>query len=559
LVKIKTFIPFLFVCLSLSCLKAQVAFQDITTKAGIEHYFEVYEGMFGGGACVIDINQDGFEDIYLTGGMRDDALYLNNKNGSFRNIFEGSGLEITRGYVTQGVCRADINKDGWPDLFITTITRRDSILTIPRAQNLLFLNKKNNRFEEVSISWGLDQLISFSTGASFGDINGDGYPDLYVGNYFHEFQGVLKVINDETIVNAHRTAKGYLLINKKGRGFSDQYDKYGFNHRGFGFGAIFTDLDTDGDLDLIINHDFGYKATPNVVGRNLFPNRKFEDIAETVGMDLKINAMGTAVGDIENDGDLDYYFTNIRFNHMMVNPGSGLPFRDESKERGLQYVSISWGAVFADFDHDQDLDLFVANGDLNPNTVPMADYYFENELGRFQEKARAKGLADYGLGRGVVCFDLENDGDMDLLVVNQKPTADYPVSSFTRLYRNDSAQAHWIKIRLIGLRSDTEGLGARLVLYANGTRQTREVDGGNSSHLSQHSPIVHFGLNENEMADSLIVYWPYASSQVFTRLAADTCHILQQEEMYDKNYPWLMIIICSALVILLSYFYLKFR
>jgi hypothetical protein len=117
-----------------------------------------------------------------------------------------------------------------------------------------------------------------------------------------------------------------------------------------------------------------------------------------------MNAMGTAVGDYNFDGMLDYYVTNIRFNKFMVSQGKGKPFVDRSKDLGMGYVSISWGANFADFDHDTDLDLFVANGDLNPNDVPMADYYFENNNGMFTEKAPVVGLNDYGVGprfRGV--------------------------------------------------------------------------------------------------------------------------------------------------------------
>src|SRR5262245_15346745 len=101
-------------------VNGQPAFKDVTAESGIHHQFIVFEGMFGGGACVFDVNNDGLEDIYITGGMNDDVLYLNNGNGTFKNIFETSGLELTSHYVTQGVAGADVNKDGWVDLFITT-------------------------------------------------------------------------------------------------------------------------------------------------------------------------------------------------------------------------------------------------------------------------------------------------------------------------------------------------------------------------------------------------------------------------------------------------------
>ena len=109
--------------------------------------FKVYEGMFGGGACVIDYNNDGFEDVYITGGMNDDVLYKNNGNGTFTNVFEQSGFTVTKNYVTQGVSGADVNRDGFVDLFITTITRRDKKEVIPREINLLFLNNGNGTFQ----------------------------------------------------------------------------------------------------------------------------------------------------------------------------------------------------------------------------------------------------------------------------------------------------------------------------------------------------------------------------------------------------------------------------
>src|SRR5262245_29376955 len=182
-------------------VNAQKTFTDITAESGIHHQFVVYEGMFGGGACVLDVNNDGFEDVYITGGMNNDVLYLNNGNGTFKNIFENSGLDITTHYVTEGVAGADVNKDGWVDLLITTITSRDTTQIIPRAENLLFLNNGNSTFRDVTEEYGLKDLISFSMGVCFGDINGDGYPDVYIGNYFQDYDGKLSAINDATIVN----------------------------------------------------------------------------------------------------------------------------------------------------------------------------------------------------------------------------------------------------------------------------------------------------------------------------------------------------------------------
>lgn len=500
---------------------SQTRFTDATKEAGINHVFKVYEGMFGGGACVIDFNKDGYEDIYITGGMNDDVLYKNNRNGTFTNVFDQSGLTLTKKYVTQGVSGADINRDGFVDLFITTITTREKKQAIPREINLLFLNNGNGTFKDVTKEYGLDQLYSFSTGGSFGDFNADGWPDLYVGNYFNEFEGKLSVINDNTVVGANQIAKGYLLLNENGKHFRDVYSDYGLNFRGFGFGGVFTDFDNDGDQDLFVNHDFGYKRTPDLLLENRYPKKSFRDVAKEMGMDLKINSMGTAVGDYNNDGFMDYYMTNIRFNYFMVNQGIGKGFLNKSKELGVDFFAISWGANFADFDHDGDLDLFVANGDLNPNCVAMADFYYENDGKKFSDKARETGLADYGIGRGSVVFDYDNDGDLDLLVVNQEAVLTYPVPSVTHLFRNDSAKGNWIKIALTGVDAETHGIGSKIEIETGGKKMIREIDGGGSSYLSQNSVIAHFGIGTAMKIDKVTVYWTGGNKQTLLNTDAN--------------------------------------
>jgi len=369
-------------------------------------------------------------------------------------------------------------------------------------------------FRDATTEYKLDQFNSFSTGPSFGDINADGYPDLYIGNYFLEFEGTLGVLKDATIVSANQTAKGYLLLNKEGKYFENVYEDYDLDHRGFGFGALFTDFDNDGDQDLLVNHDFGYKAVPNILYENRYPKRSFKDLSETYAMDLKENAMGSAVGDYNNDGLLDYYVTNIKFNLLMENQGIGQPFKDRAKELGASIFMISWGANFADFDHDGDLDLFVSNGDLNPNCTPMGNFYFENDNAMFTEKGREYGINDYGVGRGSIVFDLENDGDLDVLVVNQKPVQDYPRPSVTKLFRNDKTLGNWIKIALKGEKAATNGIGSRVEVVTGKTKMVREIDGGGSSHLSQNTIVAHFGLGRSQKVDSVIVTWVGGKKQI---------------------------------------------
>ncbi|MDF4219977.1 CRTAC1 family protein [Maribacter sp. M208] len=538
---------------------AQQKFVDVTAEAGLDHQYEVYEGTFGGGVTVFDFNKDGFEDLYITSGIKSDRLYLNNGNGTFTDVFKGSGLEVTNEYVTQGVVSADINKDGYRDLFITTITTTDGKNVIPRAKNLLFLNNGDATFKDVTNEYGLEDLNSFSTGPSFGDIDADGYPDLFVGNYFQEFTGKLGIIKDATIVSANQTARSYLLKNEGGKSFKNVYDEYGLGHKGFGFGGVFTDYDNDQDQDLLVNQDFGYKAVPNFLYQNEYPDDHFKDVSEQTEMDLKINAMGAAVGDYNGDGWMDYYITNIKFNMLMENQGNGKPFVDKAKELGTYNLAISWGANFADFDHDEDLDLFVSNGDLNPNCTPMGNFYFENNDNTYTEKGRELTINDYGIGRGSVIFDMDNDGDMDLLVVNQQPILNYPIPSTTRLFRNDIANGNWLKIALKGIESEANGIGSRVTIVADGKRTIREIDGGGSSHLSQNSVIAHFGLGTNKKVDSVIVNWTGGNTQVLTNIEAN-----QQLEIIEVNSPkkqafTLWYIVGGSILLVLFYIIYKKR
>jgi len=513
-------------------------FTDITEQAGINHQFAVKDGFLGGGACVLDVNNDGFQDIYLTGGKKADRFYLNQKDGTFKDILASAGIEkITKEFVTQGVASADVNRDGFVDLFITTNTTMDSTQVIPRAINLFFLNNGDNTFRDATTEFGLDQMNSFSTGVNFGDFNADGYPDAYVGNYFHDYTGPLDEINDATMVNANNTAQGYLLLNQKGKRFKNVYEEYGMNHKGFGFGGVFTDFDNDGDQDLFVLHDFGYKAKPNYLLENQYPKRKFKYVEKELDMDLRINAMASAVGDYDNNGWLDYFVTNIRFNYFMVNGGKGKPFANKSKELGTKLFKIGWGANFADFDHDGDLDLFVANGDLNPYCTPMDNFYYQNTNNHFDQIAYKVGLNDYGLGRGSVVFDIENDGDLDLLVVNQQPVLAYPIPSNTLLYRNDSIQGNWLKVKLEGINAESNGLGSRIKVVTGNTRMIREIDGGGSSHLSQNSKIAHFGVGNASTVDSIIVTWVGGKEQILENQSVN--QLLVIEEIPDTEKPLL--------------------
>jgi hypothetical protein len=504
--------------------KSQDHFVDVTEESGIDHYFIPFQGTFGGGVAVLDYNKDGHEDLFIAGGAGSNALYKNNGEGTFTNIIEKAGFEDLDKWVTQGATTADVNKDGYEDIFITAISSKNGG-TKMEAPDLLFINNGDGTFSNKTIAYGLDKILKFSTGATFGDINQDGYPDLFVGVFFENFSGRLDQYTGMTSSKSP-PAWDLLYINKNGKYFEEKSYDYNLHYIGLGFGGVFTDYDNDRDLDLLVINDFGYKFTPNKLFRNEYPRKKFTDVSEQMGMDYGMSAMGTAVGDYNNDGWLDYFFGNILNAPLAVNQGPGKPFLDLSEELGAAIkfltnkdgrpvTTISWGINFLDFDNDTDIDLFITMGSLNPDEKPIPNVLLINDKHRFIQADTESGLSDPSIGRGSVTFDYDNDGDLDLFIVNQSSVSssfeDYENLS-SRLYRNDAAIGNWMKIKLEGSRSDVNGIGSRIEVYTEDVLMIREIDGG-SSHESQNSKIAHFGMKEYKTADSIIVKWTSGATQ----------------------------------------------
>jgi hypothetical protein len=171
--------------------------------------------------------------------------------------------------------------------------------------------------------------------------------------------------------------------------------------------------------------------------------------------------------------------------------------------------TISWGANFFDYDNDSDLDLFVANGSINPSIVPNPNLMLENRNGQFIMQGPSFGLSEQSIGRGSITFDFDNDGYLDLLVVNQSPYQGEELENElkgVRLYRNQGADKNWLKVRLLGDTAEKSGIGSRVEVFVGGKKLIREIDGG-SSHMSQNSTIAHFGLGQSDKVDSVIVRW----------------------------------------------------
>ena len=308
--------PFLLrIGLCLSMLLSQFlysqSFEDVTDATGINHRFDVGDLLFGGGAAVFDFNNDGWEDLYLTGGVEADALYQNNGDGTFTNVRILAGIVETDLYLTTGVVTGDIDNDGFRDVFISTRCQSGDLNEY--APNLLYLNNGDGTFSNISAAAGIAADTSFSTSATFGDINNDGYLDLYVGNFFLEpYYEFATLPGDwfDMLSPPYSGGPNLLYLNNGDLTFTESALSYGVADTGYAWQVTFSDFDNDRDMDLIIANDFGWHKVPNRLYRNDYPASTFTDVSDLWGLNHGINGMGIAVGDYNEDGWFDYYVTN---------------------------------------------------------------------------------------------------------------------------------------------------------------------------------------------------------------------------------------------------------
>lgn len=493
-------------------------FQEVSIGAGIDHYC-YHPDLIGGGVAFFDFDNDGWEDIYLTGGYRRDKLYRNLGNGQFSEIGLSAGLAFTEDVVTQGVVTGDIDNDGDRDVFLTTGKNYPNFLLLNDGRGNLIDSGRNNGIADTA----------WTTSATMGDFNLDGWLDIYATNYIQQL-GFLYA-NGQIVGFSHRGYANYLYLNDGTGAFTEVAASYRADDLGCGLAVAATDYDQDGDPDIYIANDFGQWVIPNVMLENQFPLSQFDNVSSTSRLNAGIFGMGIAIGDYDEDGKLDYYTTNIGRNVLFHNEGNGT-FTDvtDSMEVANIYVdtafATSWGTAFLDYDNDSYLDLFVSNGKIPSASFIPTSLKDPNKLyrnpgtgGPFIDVSDQAGIADSTQGRGMAWSDYDNDGDLDLMVglVDSRITTD----DHALFYRNDLANGnHWLKVRLTGTVSNRDGFGAMVRIVAGGRSWIREIDGG-SSHMSQHSSLAHFGLGAISQVDSLIVTWPGGNTQIFDPFPAD--------------------------------------
>jgi hypothetical protein len=511
--------------LSFSCLallqfvsfsiNAQVQFEEIHDQLGVNHMYKS-TSYLGGGVAVFDFDNDGWEDIYLTGGENSDKLLRNLGNWQFQDVSFSSGIASFSPSGSFGVVTGDIDNDGYRDILITTDMG---------YRSKLLHNQGNGTF--VSLPNAFNDGTSWKTAASFGDVNADGLLDFYIGAYVYDIEFIFDQ-NNVIIGFQHRCSPNYLFINNGDLTFTDASLVYGVADTGCALATAFTDFDGDLDMDLILGNDFGAWVVPSTLFQNQLPLEDLEDVGTQTNMNFEIYGMGIAVGDIDKDADLDYYQTNLGRNILSLNEGG--VFMDitteadvESDSIGLQ-LNTGWGCFFFDANNDSWPDLFVGNGEIAAAAIiDNADLdsnrlYLNNGDLTFTDITADAGLGSVLRARGAAYADFDKDGKLDFVVQNIHR---YQDSTHFEVYRNASSEVgNWIGFRLIGVQSNRDAFGAHVRLVQNGVSTIAEVDGG-SSHASQNSSIIHFGLGSATLVDSVIVTFPSGIQRAFSDLSVN--------------------------------------
>lgn len=530
-----------------------------------------YEYLYnGGGVALGDVNNDGLTDVFMTGNLFGGRLYLNKGDLKFEQISETAGV-FTNGWST-GVTMVDINQDGYDDIYICRSLTND----INLRRNVLLINNQDNTFTNRAAEYGLDDP-SFSHYASWFDYDNDGDLDMYLLNHRIDFREALKLkytTNDQgqevkykETDTAHVTDK---LYRNNGNGsFTDVTAKAGLINRTFGLSVTTADINKDGWSDIYVGNDYADKD-------HIYINNgdgTFTDKVDDMLFHMSKNSMGSDIADFNNDGlpdiisldmmaednkrqkllkgqdPYDLYHAAVDYglghqvmrNTLQLNNGNGT-FSEIGQLANVSHTDWSWSPLLADFDNDGHKDLFITNGlyrDLtdmdylnyaSPQAInrfggdvaghaleltqlmpsnPVPNYIYQNQGDlTFADKTKVWGMDQAAFSNGAVYADLDLDGDLDLITNN--------FNSEAFLYRNNAreqAKANgYLTIKLKGGANNPDGIGAKVTLTTNQKMQYQEVS-PYRGFAGSGDPVAHFGLGTDVSEVSLLIEWPNGKYQ----------------------------------------------
>jgi hypothetical protein len=535
-------------------------FTDVAEKAGLQAITVYGESdrkqyiveTLGCGCAFFDFDNDGWLDIFLLSGTRftdpptgtSNRLYKNNRDGTFTDVTERAGL-LKTGWAC-GVCVGDYNNDGFDDLYVTYW-----------GQNVLYRNHGDGTFTDVTRAAGLPQSADrWSTGCTFLDYNRDGHLDLFVASYLDfDLQKSPKPGQNAncrwmgTPVTCGPRGFPYgqhSLYRNQGNGtFVDVSATSGISaaKNSFGLTAVSGDFNDDGWPDIYLACD----STPSLLFINNHDGTFREEGAirgVAYGEDGQEQAgMGVAVGDYDLDGRLDIFKTNFEGDTPDLYHNMGKAnFEEVSRGAGLAVENrfVCWGADMADFDNNGLPDLFMVAGHTFPEIekrnpeFPAKDprmLFRSLGKGRFEELTDQAGTAIQAAhnSRGCALGDFDNDGDLDVLVVN--------LNEPPSLLRNDVTGSHsWLKVKLIGTKSNRSAIGARVVVTAGDSTQTQEVQ-SQSSFLSCNDFRLHFGLGQARSAE-MKIRWPSGEWNALPRVPANQLVTVKEGTGIVPNVGW---------------------
>lgn len=504
-----------------------IAFQHSDGSSGRYYIVESVSA----GLALFDYDQDGDIDLYFVSGAPLDGsdsatvsrnmLYRNEGNWRFTDVTEQAGVG-DRGFG-MGVTVGDYDNDGHPDIYVNNY-----------GPNVLYRNRGDGTFEDVTEKAGVANGHRVGAGTCFLDIEGDGDLDLYVASYVqftyaNHVQRTMRGLPVYAGPRDYQPEADTLFINQGDGTFRDGSEESGIAAvKGPGMGMVCTDFDNDGDTDIFIGND----AWANFLFRN-DGKGKFQEVGLLMGfaydgLGAVRGTMGVEAGDVDNDGWIDLHVTAYQDELATLYRNLNGTFFDDVSQRtgagaGTQ-ADVSWGNCIADFDNDGHRDLFIAFGHLHDQIERIDNrhtYETRNRLiknlgnGRFRDVTAeaGDGLTALRSSRGAAVDDLDNDGDLDVVILNSRrgPT----------LLRNDSpAKHHWLAIQLRGTRTNRDGVGARVEVVAGKTQWTDEVHSGRG-YQGHHGSRLHFGLGNHQRVDEIRVRWIGGGTQVVRDIPAN--------------------------------------